>query len=115
MSSQNLENLSIQELEKLVKELEEEKKKKLILASKKLIQDIKNIKKTNFKTKSKTFEDYYQDCIKGKDIPKAKMDCITTEDYHLNYCKLIAEQSKIVGKKIYNKIFTKRCIWKKCL
>ena len=66
-----------------MKKLKEEKKKqRLILASKKLIQDIKNIKKSKFKTKSKTkkinirkpktktFEDYYQDCIKGKDIPK---------------------------------------------
>ena len=83
MSSQNLKNLSIQELKKLVKKLKEKKKKqRLILASEKLIQDIKNIKKSKFKTKSKTkkinirkpktktFEDYYQDCIKGKDIPK---------------------------------------------
>ena len=66
-----------------MKKLKEEKKKqRLILASKKLIQDIKNIKKSKFKTKSKTkkinirkpktktFEDYYQDCIKGKDVPK---------------------------------------------
>ena len=92
MSSQNLENLSIQELKKMVKnenkevkKLQEEKEKqRLILAYKKLqnkkeklLQEKKNIKKPKFKTKSKsknkktkTFEDYYQDCIKGKDIPK---------------------------------------------
>ena len=97
MSSQNLENLSIQELKKLVKneneevkKLKEEKEKqrlilaykKLLIKKEKLIQDKKNIKKPKFKTKSKTkkinkrksksksFQDYYQDCIKGKDIPK---------------------------------------------
>ena len=105
MSSQNLENLSIQELKKLVKKendevkkLEEEKEKDtLILAYKKLqnkkeklIQEKKNIKKPKFKTKSKpkkviirkskskpkpkskqkSFQDYYQECIEGKDIPK---------------------------------------------
>ena len=103
MSSQNLENLSIQELKKLVKKeneevkiLEEEnEKKRLIFALKKLqnkkeklIQEKKNIKKPKFKTKSKSiskpkskskpkpkpkpksFQDYYQECIEGKDIPK---------------------------------------------
>ena len=69
MSSQNLENLSIQELKKLVKKeneevkiLEEEnEKKRLILAYKKLqnkkenlIQEKKNIKKPKFKSKSKS-------------------------------------------------------------
>ena len=97
MSSVNLNNLSIQELKKLVKneneevkKLEEEKEKeKLILAYKKLqnkkeklIQEKKEIKqkikKPKFKTKSKSkpkpksksFQDYYQECIKGKDIPE---------------------------------------------
>ena len=89
-------NLSIQELKKLVKKeneevkkLEEEKEKeKLILAYKKLqnkkeklIQEKKEIKqkskpKPKFKPKPKpkpksiSFQDYYQECIKGKDIPK---------------------------------------------
>ena len=78
MSSQNLENLSIQELKKLVKKeneevkkLEEEnEKKRLIFALKKLqnkkeklIQEKKNIKKTKFKTKSKS---------KTKSKPKSK-------------------------------------------
>ena len=98
MSSVNLDNLSIQELKKLVKKeneevkkLEEEKEKeKLILAYKKLqnkkeklIQEKKEIKqkskrkpkskpkiKPKPKSKSKSFQHYYQECIKGKDIPK---------------------------------------------
>ena len=98
MSSVNLKNLSIQELKKLVKDkneevkkLEQEKEKgKLILAyeklqnkEEKLTQEKKEIKqkrksKPKFKPKSKSkskqkkkdFVDYYQECIKGKDIPK---------------------------------------------
>ena len=110
MISVNLENLSIQELNKLVKDknekvkkVEEEKEKeKLILANKKLqrkeeklIQEKKEIKqksklipksksksipKPKFKPKSKpkpkskqkikTFDDYFQECIKNKTIPK---------------------------------------------
>ena len=99
MSSQNLDNLSIQELKKLVKKENEEvkileegnEKKRLIFALKKLqnkkeklIQEKKNIKKSKFKTKSKSipkpkskskpkpksFQDHYQECIEGKDIPK---------------------------------------------
>ena len=104
MSSVNLENLSIQELKKLVKDKDEEVKKleqekekeKLILAYKKLqkkeeklIQEKKEIKqksksksksipkpKTKFKPKSKskqkikTFNEYFQECIKNKTIPK---------------------------------------------
>ena len=90
MSSVNLNNLSIQELKKLVKKeneevkkLEEEKEKeKLILAYKKLqnkkeklIQEKKEIKQKSkpkpiSKSKSKSFQRYYQECIKGKDIPK---------------------------------------------
>ena len=96
MSSLNLNNLSIQELKKLVKDkneevkkLEQEKEKeKLILAyeklqnkEEKLTQEKKEIKqksksKPKFKPKSKSkqkkkdFVDYYQECIKGKDIPK---------------------------------------------
>ena len=96
MSSVNLKNLSIQELKKLVKgkneevkKLEQEKEKeKLILPYKnlqkkeeKLTQEKKEInKKSKSKSKSKLkskskqkkkdFFDYYQECIKGKDIPK---------------------------------------------
>ena len=110
MSSVNLNDLSIQELKKLVKKeneavkkLEEEKEKeKLILAykklqnkKKKLIQEKKEIRqkskpklksksitkpKPKFKPKSKskpkskqkikTFNEYFQECIKNKTIPK---------------------------------------------
>ena len=97
MSSVNLNDFSIQELKKMVKDkndkvkkLEEEKEKeekKLILAYKKLqkkeeklAQNKKEIKqKSKSKSKSKSnsklgqkkgFYDYYQECIKGKDIPK---------------------------------------------
>ena len=100
MTSVNLNNLSIQELRKLVKEKNEEVKKleqekeKLILAYKKLqkkeeklTQEKNEIKpklkpkpksKTKSKTKSKpipkqkikTFDEYFQECIKNKTIPK---------------------------------------------
>ena len=102
MSFVNLNNLSIEELKKLVKEkneevkkLEQEKEKeKLILAYKKLEkkeeklrQDNKESKsklkpkpkfkpkpkpkpKTKSKQKIKTFDEYFQECIKNKTIPK---------------------------------------------
>ena len=94
MSSVNLKNLSIQELKKLVKDKNEEVKKleqenekeKLILAYKnlqnkeeKLTQEKKEIKqkskpksksKSKSKQKKKDCDDYYQECIKGKDIPE---------------------------------------------
>ena len=92
MSSENLNNLSIKELKKLVKEkneevkkLEQEKEKeKLIVAYKKpqkkeekLSQEKKEIKqkrkpkpKPKPKTKVKTFDEYFQECIKSKTIPK---------------------------------------------
>ena len=99
MSSVNLNNLSIEELEKLVKEkneevkkLEQEKEKeKLILAYKKLQKkeekltqeknEIKQKSKPKPKPKSKrkqkpipkqkikTFDEYFQECIKNKTIP----------------------------------------------
>ena len=100
MSSVNLNNLSIQELKKLVKEKNEEvkevqqekEKEKLILAYKKLQKkeeklthekkEIKQKSKSNSKSKSKpkpipkskqkikTFDEYFQECIKNKTIPK---------------------------------------------
>ena len=90
MSSVNLNNLSIQELKKLVKEknedvkkLEEEKEKeKLILAYKKLqkkeeklTQEKNEIKqksksKSKSKQKIKTFDEYFQECIENNNIPK---------------------------------------------
>ena len=96
MSSVNLNNLSIEELKKLVKvkneevkKLEQEKEKeKLILAYKKLqkkeeklTQEKKEIKqkskpkpkpkpKSKSKQKIKPFDEYFQECIKNKTIPK---------------------------------------------
>ena len=108
MSSENLNNLSIEELKKLVKEkneevkkLEQEKEKeKMILAYKKLQKkeekltqennEIKQKSKPKPKSKSKlkpkskskpkqkpipkqkikTFDEYFQECIKNKTIPK---------------------------------------------
>ena len=94
MSSVNLNNLSIEELKKLVKvkneevkKLEQEKEKeKLILAYKKLQKkeekltqeknEIKQKSKSKPKPKSipkqkiKTFDEYFQECIKNKTIPK---------------------------------------------
>ena len=95
MSSANLNNLSLKELKKLVKDKNEGVKKleqvtekeKLILAYKRLLnkeekltQEKKEIKQKNkrlkfkpkpkSKSKSKSFQDYYQECIKGKDIPE---------------------------------------------
>ena len=92
MSSLNLNNLSIQELKKLVKDKNEEvkrldqetEKEKLIIAYKKLQnkeekliqekekikQKIKSKSKSKSKSKKKVFFDYYQECIKGKGIPK---------------------------------------------
>ena len=98
MTSVNLNNLSIQQLKKLVKEkneevkkLEQEKEKeKLILAYKKLQKKEEKLtqKKNEIKPKSKlkpkfkrkykpipkqtikTFDEYFQECIKNKTIPK---------------------------------------------
>ena len=92
MSSVNLNNLSIQEFKKLVKykneevkKLEQEKEKeRLILAYKKLqnkeqklsqvesksIPKPKSKPKTKSKQKIKTFNEYFQECIKNKTIPK---------------------------------------------
>ena len=100
MSSEDLNNLSIEELKKLVKakneevkKLEQEKEKeKLILAYKKVqkkeekVTQEKNEIKQKSKSKSKskykpkpkpipkqkikTFDEYFQDCIKNKTIPK---------------------------------------------
>ena len=78
MSSLKLENLSQDELNKILKE-EYEKKRKL--KKKRSIFLIKKLRKQNeklsqFKSKSKskqkikTFDEYYQECIKNKTIPK---------------------------------------------
>ena len=92
MSSQNLENLSQDELNKILKEeyeknrkLKKERSIKLMRKLRKQNDKLSQVKpksksipkpkfkpksKTKTKTKTKTFEDCYQDCIEGKDIPK---------------------------------------------
>ena len=92
MSLENLDNLSLQELRKLVKDKDEEVKKlkqekekeklistyKRLVKEEKFLQEKKEIKQKNKKHKSKSksksklksFQDYYQECIKGRDIPK---------------------------------------------
>ena len=78
----NLENLSIKDLRKLVnKEYNQneklrydEKKEKLIQVYKKLQKQNKKLRqeksKPVSKQKIKTFDDYFQECIKNKSIPK---------------------------------------------
>ena len=84
MSSENLNNLSIKELKKLVKEKNEEVKKleqvkekeKLILTYKKLQKKEEKLRQDNKESKSKskqkekTYDEYFQECIKNKSIPK---------------------------------------------
>ena len=92
MSSQNLENLSQDELNKILKEeyeknrkLKKERSIKLIRKLRKQNEKLSKVKskskfktksKSKFKTKSKSksksksFQHYYQECIKDKDIPK---------------------------------------------
>ena len=72
----NLNNLSIRELEKIKKDnkqkLKEEYKKKLIDDINKIQKardKIKSKPKPKSKSKPKTFEEYFQDCIKNKTIP----------------------------------------------
>ena len=95
MSSENLNNLSIEELKKLVKDKnevveklkQENKKKKLIQVYKKLQKKEEKLRqkskpksksktkqkpklKSKSKQKIKTFDEYFQECIKNKTIPK---------------------------------------------
>ena len=85
MSSENLNNLSIKELKKLVKEGNEEYKKLRQEKKEKLIEDYKTLQKkieklrqekskpksqSKSKQKIKTFDEYFQECIKYKSIPK---------------------------------------------
>ena len=89
MSSVNLNNLSQDELNKIIKE-EYEKNKKLkkersILLIKKLQKQNEKLSQSKTKSKlklkpkpkpkSKSFQYYYQECIKGKDIPKDAPEC----------------------------------------
>ena len=84
MSSANLNNLSIKDLKKLVSEeykqnkklRQDKKKEKLIQAYKKLQKQNEKLRqekeqvKSNTKQKIKTFDEYFQECIKNKSIPK---------------------------------------------
>ena len=92
MSSEDLTNLSIEELKKLVKEKneiveklkKENKKEKLIQVYKKLQKKEEKLRQAKSKPKSKskpkqkpipkqkikTFDEYFQECIKNKLFPK---------------------------------------------
>ena len=85
MSSENLNNLSIKDLKKLVneeyeqnKKLGQEKKEELIQVYKKLQKQNEKLRqekskpqpKSKPKQKIKTFDEYFQECIKNKSIPK---------------------------------------------
>ena len=76
MSSENLNNLSIRDLKKLVnEEYEQEKKEKLIQVYKRLQKQNEKLRqekqvKSKPKQKMKTFDEYFQECIKNKSIPK---------------------------------------------
>ena len=87
MSSEDLNNLSIKNLKKRIKKeydenkkLRQNKKEKLIQVYKKLQKQNNKLKKQIYKPKPKTkpipkqkiknFDDYFQECIKNKSIPK---------------------------------------------
>ena len=77
MSSQNLENLSQDKINKLIKEEYEKKKKlkkersiKLLLKLRKQNKKLSQKKSKIKNQKPKSYQEYYQECIKGKDIPK---------------------------------------------
>ena len=83
MSSADLKNLSIKDLKNLVREeykqnkkLRQKKKEKLIELYKKLqkqnekLRQEKSTPKPKPKQKIKTFDDYFQECIKNNSIPK---------------------------------------------
>ena len=90
MSSEDLNNLSIEELKKLVKEknevVEKLKKEKLIQVYKKLQKKEEKLRESKTKSKSKlkskpkskqkekSYEQYFQECIKNKTIPKDAPD-----------------------------------------
>ena len=68
MSSENLNNLSQEELNKTLKE---EYKKNNNLKRERTIEMIKKVQKQKHtKQKIKTFDEYFQECIKNKTIPK---------------------------------------------
>ena len=86
MSSENLNNLSIKDLKKLVNEeykqnkklRQDKKKEKLIQAYKKLQKQNEKLRQEKSKPvpkqKIKTFDEYFQECIKNKSIPRDNPD-----------------------------------------
>ena len=82
MSSENLNNLSQEELNKILKEEYKKnknlKKERTIEMIKKVQKQNKRLKRLKTKTKTKTktkqkiktFDEYFQECIKNKTIPK---------------------------------------------
>ena len=85
MSPENLNNLSIKDLKKLVneeyeqnKKLRQEKKEKLIQVYRKLQKQNEKLRREKSKPKPKpkpkqkikTFDEYFQECIKNKSIPE---------------------------------------------
>ena len=90
MSSADLNNLSIKDLKKLVEEeynenkklRQDKKKEKLIEVCKKLHKQNKKLRQEKQQVKSKpkpkqkvkTFDEYFQECIKNKSIPKDTPD-----------------------------------------
>ena len=88
MSSADLKNLSIKDLKNLVNEeykqnkklRQDKKKEKLIQVYKKLQKQNKKLRQEKSKPKPKsrkkikTFDEYFQECIKNKSIPKDTPD-----------------------------------------
>ena len=74
MSSINLENLSQDDLNKILKEEYEKnrklKKERSIKLIRKLQKQNEKLPQSKSKSKSKSFQDYYLECIKGKEIPE---------------------------------------------
>ena len=74
MSSENLNNLSQEELNKILKEeykkIKNLKKERTIQMIKKVQKQKKKLKRLKPKRKQKAFNEYFQECIKNKTIPK---------------------------------------------
>ena len=96
--STDLRNLSVAELKKIKRDNQQKLKKEYSKYKKKqkLIDDIKKIQKVREKinpkpTKIKTFEDYFQECIKNKTIPP---------DTPLIFAKLLSELLRKMTKEL---------------
>ena len=98
--STDLRNLSVAELKSIKRDNQQKLKKKYLKYKKKqtLIDDIKKIQKVREKinpnskpkpVKIKTFEDYFQECIKNKTIPFIP---------HLIFAKLLSQHLRNMAK-----------------